>query len=400
MSDGNILGLSQKASRGFVFFLLLGFTLSFSGCVGSSQTRRDGRHTDKKGPQVTAASGMVAREGRFRETEQGELRFAWAGSALTVRFKGTALSVELTDKGDNFFFVLVDGKPLRKKLNPGAIHQTIELVSGLSRAEHVVTLYKLTEPLVGETIVHGFEVEPYGEFLPPVAQKKESLLLIGDSISTGYGNEGKNEKCHFTPGTENHFFTYGARIGRELGVGVTTAAWSGRGVFSNRGSTTETTTMSSLWATTLPAGEVNQDLKPEELKGDAPTAVVVNLGTNDFAPGVTDTKPFAPAYQALVNELRVAYPEAAIFLVVGPLLSDQYPEGKSALSSVRKTLKDIALGAQTAGDKKVFFFELSHVKEKDGFGCDFHPSIKSHMLMAGELLGALRESQVFEKKIQ
>ncbi len=374
--------------------LLMSLCCSLS-CVGNSQARRDGRHTEKAGPSVKAASKMVRREGRFLANEKGGLSFAWAGSALTVRFEGTALSVDLTDGGDNYFFVLVDGKPVREKFNPGAIHQKVELVSGLKRAEHVVTLYKLTEPLVGETTVHSFELEPYGKFLPPPARKEKSLLVIGDSISTGYGNEGKDESCHFSPGTENHFFTYAARVGRELGIQVTTAAWSGRGVFSNRGSTTETTTMSSIWATTLPGQQMNQDISEQEMSTDAPEAVVINLGTNDLAPGVDDTSPFESAYQQLVTQVRQAYPEAALLLTVDPLLSDAYPEGRKSLSSVRSVLQGIVEKAHAQGDQQVHFVEFSRPRPEDGFGCDFHPSIKTQMAMAGELLAALKKTSKF-----
>ena len=267
--------------------------------------------------------------------------------------------------------------------------------SGLKRAEHVVTLYKLSEPLVGETTVHSFELETYGKFLPPPAAQAKSLLVIGDSISTGYGNEGSDETCHFSAGTENHFFTAAARVGRELDIEVTTAAWSGRGVFSNRGSTTETTTMSSIWGTTLPGRQLNQQLSAKEWAENTPDAVLINLGTNDFAPGVEDTSPFSSAYQQLFNDVRKAYPDAAIFLSVGPLLSDAYPEGRNALSNVRGVLKAIVEESHASGDQQVYFLEFSRPKPEDGLGCDFHPSIKTQMVMAGELLSALKASTQF-----
>jgi hypothetical protein len=248
---------------------------------------------------------------------------AWSGTSATLKFHGTAVSAEITDSGNNQFLVLIDGVPKREKISPSAGRTTVELIKGLPRGEHTITLYKLTEALVGTTTVHSFILDESGTPLAWEEPNKPQILLLGDSISTGYGNEGANEKCTFSPETENHFLTYGARAAREVGAELTTVAWSGKGVFSNRGSASDTTPLPALWKKALPAEGVDASLD-----GPAPDAIVINLGTNDFAPGVEDTAPFKPSYEVFLDDVRGQYPGADLFVTVGPLLSDAYPEGK------------------------------------------------------------------------
>lgn len=381
-------GLSRRHAHGFTLLLSLGLmslaTLSATGCVGSSEQRRARPEAAYSGP-VTELSGPTAPAfiGRFQTGAEG-VTFAWSGSEITLHFKGTAASVDLTDTGRNQYLVLVDGKPLRNKVTPPSGRSAVELVSGLPRGEHTVTLYKLTEPLVGEATLHGFILDKYGEALPTPARSERRIEIIGDSISTGYGNEGNDPACGFSPETENHFVTYGARAARELGAELVTLAWSGRGVFSNRGSTTETETMSVLWERTLPS-----DAKSAfDFKATPPSAVVINLGTNDYAPEVKDTAPFGPAFDALFASVRGRYPEAHIFITLGPLLRDDatrpsYTEAKTILTGLVDKKK-------AGGDKRVHFFEFGRVRADEGLGCDYHPTEKTHRRMAGELLGVLK----------
>jgi len=377
--------MSASHHLGFIsatLVFLLG--LSGSGCVGNSELRRGGPGAAYSGPMV-ATTGPTAPLGVGRiEVGKDGWRFAWSGTSATVHFRGRAVSADLTDSGKNQFLVLVDGKPVKGKIAPPPGRTTVELVSGLPQGEHTLTLYKLTEPVVGETTLHGFILDNYGESLPTVQPPKRRIEIIGDSISAGYGNEGTDPNCGFTPETQNHFLTYGARAARELDAELTTLAWSGRGVFSNRANPAEPETMSMIWERTLPADPASTwhfDSAP-------PDVVIINLGTNDFAPEVKDITPFGPAYAALLDKVRQRYPSAHVVATVGPLLNDDYPPGRKSLSTTRTTLQ--ALVTQR-GDPKLHYFEHAAVRADEGLGCDYHPTEKTHRRMAAELLGAIRK---------
>lgn len=340
-------------------------------------------------PLIAEFSGPSAPHfvGRFdRSTKEGPT-FAWSGSSVTVRFEGTALSADLRESGENRFAVIVDGQLQDEKIVPGPGRHTVELVSGLQLGEHTLTLVRLTEPLVGETQLLGFRVSKGGKLLPAPPALERRLEIIGDSISTGYGNEGNDPSCGFSPATENHYETYGAIAARNLNAELVTIAWSGRGVFSNRGSTTETEPMPELWRRTLPG----RGDRPWDFESYTPQAVVINLGTNDFAPEVTDTSPFAKAYADFVAEVRSRYPDAHILCTVGPMLTDSYPPGMNALTTVRTAVQATVEAHNHAGDARVSYLEYGAPRAGEGLGCDYHPTIATQRRMAGTLTAALKE---------
>lgn len=354
------------------------------GCVGASTERRGGPSAAYDGPVVQATSEQMLLTGRFQKTEDG-VRAAWSGATVTLHFRGSAASVDLTEHGDNHYLVLVDGKPKRERIAPVRGRSVVELVRGLPRGEHTVSLYKLTEPLVGDVTVHAFVLDQSGEALPPPPAPTRHLLLIGDSISAGYGNEDTDPLHGFSPETENHYLTYGARAARELGASLTTIAWSGKGVFSNRGNRAQT--MNELWKTTLP----NQSEVATPPDSPAPEVVLINLGTNDFAPEELEVQPFGLAYEKLLTDVRSTYKEAHIVVCVGPLLTDDYPEGKRALTTVRAVLGEIVEERRASGDERIHYLEFPHAPPAEGLGADYHPSVATHLRMAGELVGFIRK---------
>ncbi len=362
--------------------------LSFgTGCVGGSTERRGGPLAAYDGPVIeTKDSSAALFEGRFAFEKEGA-RFSWSGSAVTIRFRGTSVSAVLEDSGKNRFLVLVDGKPLKEKVVAPDGRATVPLVKGLVRGEHTVTLYKLTEPLVGETKLLGFVLDAYGEPLPSPPAKERRILLIGDSISTGYGNEATDPALGFDPNTENHYLTYGARAARELGASLTTVAWSGRGVHSNRGSTTETKTMKDLWKSVLPESSRDREVSNDS---ERPDVVLVNLGTNDFAPEVADTTPFRARFTELLTEIRALHARAEIVVCVGPLLTDHYPPGKKALSTVLGELSAEVDARRTAGDERISLLQFGAPRADEGLGADYHPTEKTHRRMAAELIAFLK----------
>ncbi len=385
-----LLAPPPRSRLAFILLALASLTLSsiLPACVGSAEGRRGGPRAAYEGPEVRfegATAPTVV--GRSVKDEQGGITVAWSGTSATVHFSGTAVSLDITESGNSQYLVLVDGKPKREKVIPVRGRSTVELVKGLPRGEHSVSVYKLTEPFVGSSTFHAFILDASGEALPAPTEVKPRIELLGDSISAGYGNEGTSESCSFSPDTENHFHSYAARAARELGADLTTLAWSGKGVFSNRGVAGDTATMPELWKKTLPTEGIDFDFSTKP-----PEVVLINLGTNDFAPEVEDTSPFAQAYDDLVSDVRSKYPAAHLFLLVGPVLSDEYPPGKEALKTTRTALQEIVERRTAAQDDRIHYLEFSRVTPEEGWGCDFHPSLQTHSRMAAHLMKALKES--------
>jgi lysophospholipase L1-like esterase len=369
--------------------LLAGFSAALLlSCVGSTEARRGGsRPVAAEGDPVPLTPDAALFVGRFQGNDDG-LRFAWSGSAVTLRFAGTGLHMDLRDAGQNRFYALVDGEVRGGKIVAGRGLHTVELASGLPEGEHTVTLYRLTEPLVGETQLVGVRLAPGGQLLPPPAPRARRIEIIGDSISTGYGNEGADPNCTYAPSTQNHYETYGAVAARALEADLVTIAWSGKGIVSNRGRADDPVLMPELWRRTLPERADSEWHFP----APAPHAVVINLGTNDFAPEVEDTSGFAAAYARFLDEVRRRYPEAYVLCAVGPLLSDEWPPGKRPLSTVRGALEDVVRARAEAGDRNLGVLEFPAPSHEEGYGCDYHPSRATHLRMASALATRLREA--------
>jgi lysophospholipase L1-like esterase len=119
-------------------------------------------------------------------------------------------------------------------------------------------------------------------------------------------------------------------------------------------------------------------------------AVVVNVGTNNFALFDPGEKFFVDRYIALVERVRAAYPKALVVCALGPMLTDIYPEGHNNLTQARKYMK-VAMAKLEKSDGHVAFIEFPEQKHSDGLGCGFHPSLKTHQLMADRLVPLLKE---------
>jgi hypothetical protein len=327
-------------------------------------------------------------EGRFDRHDPEALTFAWSGSRISARFSGTSAGVVLRDaEGKNQFGVVIDGKLQPRKLAAKSGEHAYLIGVGLSPGEHEIALHRLTEANQGETTFLGFQFGKEGKLVSPGRAPAHRVEVIGDSISTGYGNEGPDKTCHFSPETENHYLTYGAIAARGVGAELVTIAWSGKGVFTNRGSAVDTIPMPVLWKRTLP----DRGDSPWNFADYQPDAVVVNLGSNDFAPEVPDYSPFDKSYLAFIRDVRAHYPKATIFCALGPALSDNWPEGRMALTNARRGVKGAVDALSAAGDRRIFFVEFPVQTGANGYGCDWHPSLRTHELMAAELEAELRE---------
>jgi lysophospholipase L1-like esterase len=125
--------------------------------------------------------------------------------------------------------------------------------------------------------------------------------------------------------------------------------------------------------------------------GDAqPDAVVIHLGTNDFDPG--DPGPaFGRAYVTFLEEVRGRYPLAYLVCALSPMLSDSDPPGAMRRTAAAAAIRSAVHARTAAGDARVAFLAFDEQSPGDGFGCESHPSVKTHRVMANKLSAALRE---------
>ena len=306
---------------------------------------------------------------------------------MTVRFRGTAVNVRL-GTGANRFEAVVDGVPVKiltastadAKAPADAPAATLyALAAGLPEGEHQATVFKCTEPLVGNATFAGFQLNA-GAMVLAAAPERRKIEVIGDSISCGYGNEAAGKEEHFSPATENAWWTYGAIAARTLGADYECIAWSGRKLYPNN-------TIPEIYDRTLPRDGASRwagdQVKPE--------VILVNLCTNDFgAPQSPEHAGWVKAYREFLVRLRRDAPQATIYCALGSMMSDGYPAGRQALSTAREWIQEVVKGCNDAGDGKVHFLEFAGQQAANGFGADWHPSVRTQQIMAEKFVEAIR----------
>ena len=311
--------------------------------------------------------------GRFTDEPRGP-RFAYPGSAIATRFRGTAIEVTLDDTGHSHFDVVLDGGA-PTLLVTGGDTKVFSIARDLPPGEHALMLIKRTESFQGVVRFGGFRVAN-GTLVPAPLPFTRRIEMIGDSITCGYGNLGASKDCGYAPETSNENVAWGALAAKDLRAMHTSIAYSGRAVFQNRNVGDDDELMGVVWLRTLPDDRASM----WDFTRYLPDAVVINLGTNDFAHGDPGAD-FVPAYEALVKSVRAKYPAATIVCAVGPML-------EAPLHRVLARYVESAIAM--VHDPKVSFLDLPPQNRSTEIGCDYHPNQASQAKMATALAAHLR----------
>ncbi len=372
--------------------------------------------------------------------------FEYSGTQIQFRFTGKNALVNIHlpprapvtdrvsgqpafDPGDIMLFTLVvdDLPPVLFKVVPcNPVYSVASLLAKAGRpfapGEHTVTVHRNSEALFGPAFFYDVAIEE-GQLLPPIVRPRR-IEIIGDSISCGYGILGLTATCPFSPATEDNYSAYGSLAARMLGAEVTTECWSGKGVYQNysdekfpdeptdtpeqkklkaeRRAAAPGELMPLLWTRTLPSrGPLTlpeaPEIKWDFTKQDQPQVVVVNLGTNDVTrddnfdnvPDGFDPVPYKDKFEVFLKDVRSKYKDAHVFVALSPMVSDQFPF-PDARGIMRTSTRELVERLNAAGDAKMYFMELVEQGFRYGLGCDYHPSLEVHRIMAEQVAGAIR----------
>jgi lysophospholipase L1-like esterase len=279
------------------------------------------------------------------------------------------MTAVIEDDGNNWLNVEVDGQLSQIALKNGI--NTYQLFSG-APGTHTVRVARRTGSPSGPT--RFIEIRADGALQKTEAPEKR-VLVIGDSVTSGYGVEGLDKNCSYSRATHNAELTYPAITARTFGADLQLVSVDGGGLVRNFGG-------GELTMKTLAWRNLAEFTTPVSVTAWKPQVIVVNLGANDFAEGDPgDT--FDEAYISLLRKLRYAWPEAQIYGAIGGMLhGDTY---KAARSSVLGAVEEV----RTAGDQKTHFIEFALLNTERRYGCDWHPGLDAQKSMADQLETAL-----------
>ena len=318
--------------------------------------------------------------GRTVPADEGGWRFGWPGVYFEGRFRGTGVMV-VVETGTEHMRLLIDGVEKAVLTKPGRVGLTF---SDLEPGEHVVRLEKLTESQSGSAVFGGFYLYDGGPPLP-VRPRKRAIEFIGDSHTVGYGNtspvrECTREQVHDTTDTQQAF---GPIVAKRLDADYRVIAYSGYGIVRNYDGGVPGDSLPKIYGRAIPGEEA-----AAADDGWQPQLIVINLGTNDFSTQLHSGEAWAdqPAlrkawrerYVGFVRELAKARPQARFLLMA--------PESfRSEVDAVAATLN--AGAAKPVGVVPLPALELT--------GCDWHPSLKDHRLMADLVASGIEKLRLY-----
>jgi len=314
--------------------------------------------------------------GRWDMSDPAAPKATWTDSTVTAAFKGTALNVKLKYTGTfpaSFYQVTVDGQPTIV-ISPKTGEDLISVASGLPDKEHVIEIIRRNEGAwTSPFVFEGFQLEKEGKLLPPPPRSEKRILIVGDSISCGYGNEAAPTE-HNPPAKQNGYLTYGAIAARKLGAEVEIIAWSGRTLFPHN-------TMVEVYDRVM----AQSDTPKADLKSWVPDVVLIDLGTNDFRnpKQPPEQAGWISAYKSFIGTIRATAPKAYIFVASGPM---------GTPANWDQWAKTVVADLNAAGDKNISYLPFpTQDVNVDGKGGDWHPSVKTHMKMADRLVGEIEK---------
>ena len=247
--------------------------------------------------------------------------------------------------------------------------------------EYDVRLVKLSECTQSLMALEAVETDGEMAAVPPKGLKIE---FIGDSITCGYGVEGKCGEETFSTATENAEKSYAGLTAAALDADVQLNSYSGFGIVSGwTGDPSvrndailvpmfyEKTGMSD---SRLPDGSFLQEL-PWDFSRWQPQVVVIILGTNDLSWCVSPDRKelFRREYAAFLKTVRKCRPQARMLCMLGVMGTGLNEAMAGAVEDYRRETGDARI--------RVRLLEEQNQKE-DGVGSDFHPSEKTQRKLA------------------
>lgn len=322
-----------------------------------------------------AASDSVIRyTGRTLTLPDGSVAFDWAGTYADTRLKGKDLSIRLSDTGTNYYNVFVDGE-LHNVVKTCGNDTVISFVSGLDGRDHALRIQKRTEGESGKTTFHQFITGRRGALSKEPATHKRHIEFIGNSLTCGFGTEGKDRNEPFKKETENCNLSFSTIIPRYFNADYTLIAHSGRGAVRNYGDSVRVSAV-TMKDKMLQTFDEDNSVKWDFSTGYRPDLVVINLGSNDFSVEPQPYKSeFIKAYTQILRQIREGYGDVPVICVYSCTVpAPVYPFFEEAVASMN--------------DANIHLVRLPDglLNDTDDLGAVWHPNYNGQRKIAMSLI--------------
>ena len=279
---------------------------------------------------------------------------------------------------------------------PGGIYSAYELSS--LRPELKIAVFESGKPWGAEirfrklsectqSILAVREIRTDGKIVPS-EERGSKIEFIGDSITCGYGVEGKNELEGFSTGTENAGKSYAGFLTEWMGLESMLTCFSGYGIVSGYTDTPERRNVSELvppyYERTgrnefiLPSGKRLEEI-PWGFSGWQPEKILIHLGTNDLS-WCADREPrkdlFRKQYKEFLKTVRRNNPGAMILCVLGIMGNGLNESMVRAVNEYRAENTDPRIHSMTLQEQ-----DAAH----NGYDSNYHPNEKTQRQLAEKI---------------
>lgn len=320
-----------------------------------------------------------------------ELFLSHSAAYAEFVFEGTQLEAEFASEGGGEDFqawigVFADDKEMKRFALQAGPNRYLLWES--EQPEKVkIRIVKMSENQYAYASIRKFYMNEDAK-VEGTQGKPKRIQFIGDSITCGFGNEGKPGDA-FATGTENPLKAYAYLTATKLGAEATLLSWSGIGIISSyvdpyveEPNTGVLVPMVYPYADYSLQCRMGWEKKKFNFASDSCDLIVINLGTNDssYTREHEDRKArFSEAYVELLRYVCGNYKDVPVVCVAG------------AMNNLLDT--EIAQAANRVKEEgcPVFYLKFEPKSEEDGEGAVGHPSCVRHEKMAEQLATWIRE---------
>ena len=334
-------------------------------------------------PVTPLLKDIYTTKGRIDISADKSIVLIGAASSVSFGFNGTKCLLNFKAEGHHGYVVIeVDGKYYdREVVQPMGTAVTI-LVPGSGK--HTVTAYKATEATTGNILFTGAE----GELFKVKEKPKKKIEFIGDSITSGMGNDIKEIPCGTGEWYDQHnaYYSYAPIAARTLSADYILSSVSGIGMYRNwNDEHINEATMPDVYENLY----LNKDTSKPYAFGFKPDVTCIALGTNDFSNGdgkktrlPFNEDTYVANYVSFIQTVYKHAPNTKIVLLNSPMVTGPNAEiFTKCLTKVKN-----AVNAQK-GHTPISMFSFTAVTPH---GCGFHPEIEDDKLMAAQLVPYLK----------
>ncbi len=335
---------------------------------------------------------LIQYSGAFVKTDDNML-FAYSGCNINFKTNSKSLILIFNDYSilpqSNYVRVEVNNKDTILQLLSNV--KKYDVSSLISQKESLVRIFKLTEASIGKIEFEGLKIDEGAELLSWQLPKNK-IVWIGNSITTGYGNEVSvmappkgNPNTGFNSKNQNNYKAWGSIASRICDAQAIHLCYSGKGLYRNFDGSNKLL-IHQFMQKAIP----QEDIDIVASSVNAPI-YVVHAGTNDF--GYEGANPqFKVDSILFVNGMHKVFKvieswnsTADIIVVSSNMVSDFFPKNG------QKRFKNYVNSAVQNFDKKSLKFHFLELKvQSEPYGENWHPSAHEHELMAKQIVPMLK----------